>query len=286
MARHNIVNLYAQVLKAPTIVTNENGDYEKATALLNVISGKRNAEDTGFNDYTFACPVIITKDKNVISEMATWSENDMVFIKGTIATRDLIKRSRCPHCGFSNEKLGTVGYVNPIHAMLIKHMPDAESCQADLKTHCEISNQISIIGNVCEPPQFYESKNGKACSLQYNIAINRKYRTKEDPATITTDYPRVKSYGSIAVDDAKFLQVGATVFIDGKLSTRKFDKKCTCTNCNEEYLTPDRSIEIVPYAQEYLDGCRAPEEIESIENEDSDKTFEEKYSVATGTEEN
>lgn len=280
MARHNYVFLYAKVTKNPKIATNENGDYTKALAILTTVRGDRTsaADDNDYKSYRFDTPVIITKDPYLISQISEWRDNDIVIVKGMISSRDTEKKSICSVCGKMNSKPGTVMYITPIYTKKIKSYTSEEAALEDLKNNCEISNQCIVIGNLCENPKFYRDDNG-SCVTQYNIAINRKFRVKTDPATLNTDYPHVKSYGDIAVADAMFLQTGASVLIDGYIQTRKFTKKCKCDSCGEEYETNDQAMEIVPYASEYLINCRDVEEIEEMKKKQNQSEFEDIFNV-------
>ena len=106
------------------------------------------------------------------------------------------------------------------------------------------------------------------------IALNRKFRVKEDPPEIKTDFPWVKSQGTGAESDAKFLMKGSSVLIDGMIQTREFMQKTVCEECGQEYEWPDQAMEIVPYCTEYLLNCRSAEEIETMEQAEGDDIFE------------
>ena len=85
---------------------------------------------------------------------------------------------------------------------------------------------------------------------------------------IRTDFPWVKSYGQIAVNDAKTLKKGAYVFIDGRIQVRQLKRIQECENCGETYEWTDSATEIVPYAVEYLRDYYTKDEIAAREQKE------------------
>lgn len=278
MARHNHVYLYASLRKDPILSKDANGDYFSAQVSLCVVQGKRSVDDIHTNAYSFDCPPLLTQDSALMMDISKWRENDIVMIKGTLCTRDTMKKSFCPHCGKQNAYPGTVSYIVPIHAVKVRSHHTKDEALEDLKANYELSNNCLLVGNVCENPQFYRYQDG-SCVTQYNIALNRKFHIKTDPATLTADYPHVKSFGDIAVLDAKHLQIGSSILIEGALKTRQFDRKVECQNCGQTYIKNDSAMEIVPYSVEYLTGCRSTNEIEKLQAELSNKPFEDVFDV-------
>ena len=280
MARNNFVLLCGRVTKNPRVATDENGNFTRADVLLTTVRGERSSQssDSYIKSYNFDCPIIITKDTYLISQINEWAIDDIVLLKGVISSRDTEKISICSVCGKKNSRPGTVMYITPIYVKKIKHCTSEEAALEELKYNCEISNLCIVAGNLCENPKFYRDENGR-CTTQYNIALNRKFRIVSDPATLKTDYPHVKSYGDIAINDAMFLQTGASVLLEGYIQTRGFTRKCTCQFCGSEYETQERAMEIVPYATEYLVGCREVQEIEDMKKEQANAPFEDIFDV-------
>ena len=272
MARHNFVFLYGKVTKNPKIITDGEGNFLRGTCMITTIRGTRNTEDDNFGDFKYDCPIIVTRNPDLIFKMAQWKENDMVELKGTISTKDIKRTSVCAHCGHQNTKAGVLLYITPIYLDVIEKGLNEEACIEKLKEKCEISNQCIVAGNLCNDPQFYQHENG-LCQTQYQIALNRKFRVKEDPPELKTDFPWVKSQGENAISDKKFLKKGSSVLIEGFIQTRNITQKNVCEECQEEYSYKDQAMEIVPYSTEYLLNCRTVEEIEQMEAEEQEKAF-------------
>jgi len=273
MARHNYVFLYGRVTKNPKIITDAEGNYLRGTAILTTIRGDRSVDDDTLSNIQYDCPVILTKNQDLIHEMATWHENDMVEIKGTISTRNITRTTVCKHCAHQNSKAGVLLYITPIYLSAVERDLIEEQCFELLKKKAEISNQCIVAGNVCNEPQFYRHANG-LCQTQYQIALNRKFRVKEDPPELKTDFPWIKSQGEAAESDVKFLVKGSSVLVDGMIQTRKFVQKTVCEECGQEYEYKDDAMEIVPHCTEYLLNCRTSEEIEEMENDSTDEIFQ------------
>ena len=272
MARHNHVSLYGYVTQNPKIITDEDGNYLRGQCMITTIRGERSVEDGEMGDFRFDIPILMSRDPDLIAEIATWHEFDMVEVKGNISTKDVKKISTCPNCGHQNVKMGVLLYVTPIYCGIVEHGNSKEQCEKLLKKKCEISNFCLVAGNLCNNPEFYRYDNG-GCQTIWQIAINRKFRVVQDPPEIKTDFPWVRSYGENAESDAKFLVKGASVLVEGFIQTRSFNQNITCEECGEVYQKPDRTMEIVPYSTEYLLGCRTTEEIEQMEKAAQDDAF-------------
>lgn len=268
MAKHNGVFLYGQVLSEPKITKSEDGTPTRGMCAINVIRGIR---DFGNNisDLKYDCPIILTGDVEKIKEMETWHKNDMVEVKGTITTKEIIKGAICKHCGEKMKVEGNLVFINPIYLSVRETNLTQEEGIELLKRRVEISNCATIIGTLCRDVETYKAKDGLQIT-QYQLAVNRKYRIREDYAENRTDYPWVKSYGNIAVEDSKFLKMGSVVYIDGMIQTRAVDRTSICEHCGMEFHWNDNALELVPYAVEYLQNFTMPEEYEKKESDEAE----------------
>lgn len=275
MAKHNSVFLYGQVLNEPRITKNEDGEFIRGMCAINVIRGIR---DFGNNisNLKYDCPIIMSGEPEKIAEMATWHKNDMVEIKGSVTTKEVNKSTICKSCGEKNVAEGNVVFINPIYLSLRETGITKEEGIELLKKRVEISNCATLIGTLCRDMETFRTNEGLQIT-QYQLAVNRKYRVKDDSAENRTDYPWVKSYGNIAIEDSKFLKTGTLVYVDGMIQTREVDRKTVCQHCGNEYNWKDSALEVVPYAVEYLQNFILPEEYEKKESEEAqeiiDKVF-------------
>lgn len=265
MAKENLIYLYGTVLEEPRITKDDDGTPLRAIVALEVIRGKREISDN-IHYIKKDKPMLMTANPELIAEIETWKKYDMVEVKGTLATKEVRKASNCPHCKAKNTAMGSLGFVNPIYVSYREHGEDSSQCLELLKKHQEISNQAWVIGTLCREPKTLKAKSGINIT-QFQLAINRKYKIREDNPETKTDWPWVKSYGDQAKKDKRYLHTGSVILVDGILQARNVDRKKICENCNCEYIWKDKTVELVPYSNEYLQNFYSEEEAAKKEAE-------------------
>ena len=267
MSRQNIAFMLARVRKAPSISKNlETGEYNHAMCYVDVVRSLRPIDD-GVKFVKHDYPLIISREKEIIDEMETWEENSIIYLKGTLSTRRIVKASYCPKCededgnATKNEYEGNLVYITPIYTKKIRDYDNKQEAIDHLINNREISNQIYILGTLLKDPKLITTKQGVQIT-QYPIAINRKFTIRTDDPSIRTDYPIVKSYGEQAREDKTYLKYQADVIIDGFIQARTLTRKCKCKKCGEIYEWKDHAMELVPYDVEYVSGYKTKEEAE------------------------
>ena len=266
MAKENIVFLHGQVQIPPKIYVNKNKEVTKAIFALKVIRRPYHNGQLVANKLFFDCPVIYTKNSQMIERASTLAMNDMVDIRGVLCTQEVVKSTICAACSHKNSSPGNMIYVTPIYICRREPEISPEKGLELLKERCEVSNLMFVIGALCRDPVLYTSDQEKSYA-QYQLAVNRKYRIKEDPPELKTDYPWVKTSGPQALKDAEYIQTGSVIFINGSLQTRDVNRTTTCEKCGAEYTWQDSAMEIVPYSTEYISGCNLPGLAEQQEDE-------------------
>ena len=258
--RHNFVYLNGQILSEPKITKDTSGRLVRGMCAINVIRGKR---DFGNNidDIQFDCPIIMTGDPEKIQRMSEWHANDMIEVKGTITTKEVTKSTICKHCGEKNSASGVIVYINPIYMDVRERGLTREQGLEVLRRRAEVSNNVLVIGALCRDVESYITAKGVRIT-QYQLAINRKFMLKDDIAENRTDYPWVKSYGSIGEEAEHCLHTGSVVMIDGMLQTRRVQRTTVCEHCGESYNWEDSATEITPFSVEFLQNFDLPEEYE------------------------
>ena len=85
-------------------------------------------------------------------------------------------------------------------------------------------NKVILVGNLGRDPEIRESEWGRACNL--NIATSESWKDKQSGERKTkTEWHKVVIYNEGLVGVAeRFLQKGSTVYIEGQLQTRSYDK--------------------------------------------------------------
>ena len=288
MARISQVMLLGAINRPPQIAK-KNDQYIYAMVYVTVVRGNRKIGDK-VKYMRSDNPILMTWDPDQIREIETWQVNDIVDVKGIVASRSILKSSFCTHCNTKNRYPGALVYVNPIFCKKRCHFESDEDCYKYLAERREVSNQCYVFGTLCRDPSRRKTGNGVVYT-QYQIALNRKYRIKTDPPEVKSDYPWVKSYGENGVEDLKRLRIGSEVIIDGFLQTRNVNRHAVCgqecdekgkpkffpngmpvmitdedgevIGCGESYDWPDRAMELVPYdnGTEYISGYYTDEEL-------------------------
>ena len=266
MARQNYVHLLGVLEKKPAIQTDAAGNYKTAVAFLRVIRGPRSVGD---NRYVakYDVPIIMTHEPETIKQLSGFDKDDALEIKGTIATAAIKKSSFCDKCNTKNAKDGTLVYINPIDVMFIRHLKDETEVNDFLNSCSEISNEILCFCTLVRDPKKITPKSGLTVT-QYHVALNRKYRIRTDDPEVKTDYVWVKSYGKNAEDDRERLHVGSEIFVDGCIQARKVQRHAICEACGADYIWPDKAMEIVPFANEYVLDYYTDEDIAKRKEEE------------------
>ena len=84
-------------------------------------------------------------------------------------------------------------------------------------------NKAMIYGNLTRDPEKRALPNGNAvCS--FSVATNRSYNDKDGKKQEQTEYHNVVAFGKLADIMGQYLQKGRPVYIEGRLTTRSWDK--------------------------------------------------------------
>jgi hypothetical protein len=267
VAKENVVFLHGQVQIPPKIYINKEKALTKAVYALKTLRRPYFNGQLVANKLFFDCPVIYTRNPEMIEQSSTLALGDMVDIKGVLCTKEVIKSTICGECAHKNSSQGNMVFVTPIHICRREKEISPEKGLELLKERSEISNVLMVIGTLCRDPEIYVSEKDKS-SAQYQLAVNRRYRIKEDPPELKTDYPWVKTHGLQSLKDAECLRMGSVVYINGSLQTRDVTRTTICEKCGTEYTWNESAMEIVPFSTEYLSGCLIPEPAEHYSDED------------------
>lgn len=265
--KENQVILYAQIKEEPLAWYKDSSEDEKelqqVLAKCIVMRSSRNVGDKSSpmkRDLIY----VMTNNPETMKEIVQFKTGDIVRIKGSLSIRDITKISPpCPMCGGKYKTPGTICYVSPISAIKEKSELSREEGNKELDKNSEFSNLITVIGTVITEPKTTTLKGRNVFMTEYQIAVSRKFRIREDNPKIVRDFPWVKSYGANATEDKLRLKVGTSVMIDGCLQGRAVQKHTKCEQCGRTFDWTDYALEIVPYETEYLADFMSDEDIET-----------------------
>lgn len=273
MARHNEVTLYGQIIQAPRIMragNQEDGPLIRVMCPIAVIRGIRSF-GTISSRPRLDLPILLSQNENIMNAMAEWEVGDMILVRGMVTTADLTKKIKCPYCGHIEMLPSQINYVNPVYVKKEYSKLSSEEGNLEMRENAEISNRALLLGQVCNDLQSF--RNNGVMIVNYQLEVQRKFRIREDDEDNHYDFPFIKSYGYIAENDMIAIKRGATVFVDGALQTREYDRTHECAACHESYNYRETILEVVPYSTEYLDGCLSMEEVDAIRQDEETKKF-------------
>lgn len=271
MAKENFVLLHGQVYDKPRIFVDDAGIMKKASFAVKVLRRPyvraNGAITTG--KLNIDIPVIMTMNPEIIRQCVDLCKGDMVDIRGVYTTREVKKKTICPH-GHENISAGNFTFVTPIYICRREQQLSDTDGMDLLRKRSEISNMVHIIGTLCREPEQHDFSEGikKSSIVQYQLASNRRFHIKDAKDSERTDYPWVKTTGKQAQEDLQHLHTGSVVYINGAIQTRDIERTITCSVCEETYNIKESVCEIWPYSVEYLMNCVFPEKDEADETEE------------------
>ena len=92
-------------------------------------------------------------------------------------------------------------------------------------------NKVTLIGNLGKDPEVRKLESG-ASVARFSVATNENYRDKSGEWQTITEWHNVVAWRGLA-DRAERLKKGGMVYIEGKLTTRKWQDQ----NGNDRYST-------------------------------------------------
>ena len=86
-----------------------------------------------------------------------------------------------------------------------------------------IKNRVQLIGNLGQDPEMFTFDGGDK-KASFSLATNEAYTNKAGDKVEQTQWHNVVLYGKTADIAERFLNKGSEVAIEGKLTTRSYDK--------------------------------------------------------------
>lgn len=86
-----------------------------------------------------------------------------------------------------------------------------------------IKNKVQLIGNLGTDPEMFTFEGGNK-KASFSLATNGSYTNKAGEKVEETQWHNIIFYGKTAEIAEKFLNKGNEIAIEGKLTTRSYDK--------------------------------------------------------------
>lgn len=93
-------------------------------------------------------------------------------------------------------------------------------------------NKVMLIGNLGKEPEVRYTTSGQAVA-SFSLATSEKFKNKNGETEERTEWHRVTLWGRLAEISGEYLAKGKTVYIEGRLQTRKWTDK----DGNDRYTT-------------------------------------------------
>jgi len=85
-------------------------------------------------------------------------------------------------------------------------------------------NKVTLIGNLGADPEIRHLENGTAVG-RFSVATNESYKDKDGNRQTLTEWHNVVVWRQLAEFAEKYLKKGMQVYVDGKISYRKYADK-------------------------------------------------------------
>jgi single-strand DNA-binding protein len=106
-------------------------------------------------------------------------------------------------------------------------------------------NKVILVGNLGRDPELRKTQNAQMPVCNLSIATSDRRKDQNGQWVDQTEWHRVVAFGSTAENCSKYLKKGRQIYIEGKLSTRKW----TDQEGKERYMT-----EVIANTIQFLGG--------------------------------
>ena len=106
-------------------------------------------------------------------------------------------------------------------------------------------NKVILVGNLGRDPELRKTQNTQMSVCNLNIATSEKRKDQSGQWVEQTEWHRVVAFGSTAENCSKYLKKGKQIYVEGRITTRKW----TDTEGKERYTT-----EVIANTIQFLGG--------------------------------
>ena len=102
-------------------------------------------------------------------------------------------------------------------------------------------NKVILVGNLGKDPEVRYLDNGVAVA-NFSLATTENYKNKAGERVSQTEWHNIVVWRGLAEVAEKYLKKGASVYIEGKIKTRKWEDKEGKTRYNTEILADNMTM--------------------------------------------
>ena len=132
-------------------------------------------------------------------------------------------------------------------------------------------NKVILIGNLGKDPEVRYLDSGVAVA-NFSLATTENYKNKEGERVSQTEWHNVVLWRGLAEVAEKYLKKGASVYIEGKIRTRKWEDKEGVTRYSTEILGDNMTmLGGKTTSEDVLEGKIASKDVSQDDNQSSAK---------------
>ena len=102
-------------------------------------------------------------------------------------------------------------------------------------------NKVILVGNLGKDPEVKYLDNGVAVA-NFSLATTENYKNKEGEKVSQTEWHNIVLWRGLAEVAEKYLKKGASVYVEGKIKTRKWEDKEGNARYNTEILADNMTM--------------------------------------------
>ena len=102
-------------------------------------------------------------------------------------------------------------------------------------------NKVILVGNLGKDPEVRYLDNGVAVA-NFSLATTENYKNKAGERVSQTEWHNIVLWRGLAEVAEKYLKKGASVYVEGKIKTRKWEDKEGNTRYNTEILADNMTM--------------------------------------------
>jgi len=132
-------------------------------------------------------------------------------------------------------------------------------------------NKVILVGNLGKDPQVRYLDSGVAVA-NFSLATTENYKNKEGERVSQTEWHNVVLWRGLAEVAEKYLKKGASVYIEGKIRTRKWEDKEGVARYSTEILGDNMTmLGGKTTSEDVLEGKIASKDVSQDDNQSSAK---------------
>ena len=102
-------------------------------------------------------------------------------------------------------------------------------------------NKVILVGNLGKDPEVKYLDSGVAVA-NFSLATTENYKNKEGERVSQTEWHNIVLWRGLAEVAEKYLKKGSSVYIEGKIKTRKWEDKEGANRYNTEILADNMTM--------------------------------------------